>query len=278
MINLRKKYKSFGGWTEFYEHQSATTGTPMNFSIFRPNHSKPLPVLYWLSGLTCTDENFMQKAGAQRMLSELGMILVAPDTSPRHCQIPGEDEVYHFGAGAGFYVNATQDPWRKSYQMYQYVSEELPALIKDNFPVDPLRQSIFGHSMGGHGAMVVGLRNPSAYRSISAFAPICAPSQCSWGEYAYSRYLGEDREAWLAYDTCALIDAGCEKKPLLVDQGSDDEFLESGQLQTSRLGEVCKERNYDIRLRMQEGYDHSYYFVASFLEEHLRFHQRYLEA
>jgi len=278
MINLRQKYKSFGGWTEFYEHQSQSTGTKMRFSVFRPDVSGNLPVLYWLSGLTCTDENFMQKAGAQRILADMGFILVAPDTSPRGCDIPGEDETYSFGSGAGFYVDAVQSPWSSAYKMYSYVSDELPQLIASNFPVDVQRQGIFGHSMGGHGAMVVGLRNPDKFRSISAFAPICAPSQCAWGEYAFSRYLGDNKEAWYQYDTCKLIGSGCEHKPILVDQGLEDEFLSSEQLQTDNLKKVCNEKNYGIELRMHAGYDHSYYFIASFLEDHLRFHQRYLEA
>ncbi|MFK7824215.1 MAG: S-formylglutathione hydrolase [Oligoflexales bacterium] len=278
MISLRKKYKSFGGWTEFYEHHSQSTGTIMRFSVYRPSASGPLPVLYWLSGLTCTDENFMQKAGAQRMLAELGVILVAPDTSPRACDLPGEDETYSFGTGAGFYVDAIQQPWNSAYKMYSYVSDELPQVIEENFPVDSARKSIFGHSMGGHGAMVIGLRNPKKFRSISAFAPICAPSQCPWGDYAFSRYLGDEKESWYQYDTCKLIEAGCEKKPILIDQGLEDEFLKSEQLHTSKLEEVCKKKDYGIELRMHSAYDHSYYFIASFLEDHLRFHQRYLES
>lgn len=276
MIHLRAKYKSFDGFTEFYEHQSEVTGTNMRFSVYRPLGDKPMPVLYWLSGLTCTEENFMQKAGAQRLLADIGCILVAPDTSPRNCQLPGEDETYSFGSGASFYVDATQPPWNGPYQMYSYVSKELPELIAAHFPVDPSRQSIFGHSMGGHGAMMIGLRNPHKFRSISAFAPICAPSDCAWGVYAFTRYLGEDKHTWSEYDTCKLIESGCEQMPLLVDQGLEDEFLKSEQLMTSRLEVAAKNKDYKIKLRKHAAYDHSYYFVASFLEDHLRYHQSFL--
>jgi len=246
----------------------------MVFAIYLPPQAarQPVPVLYWLSGLTCTDENFMQKAGAQRMAAELGMAIVCPDTSPRGTDLPGEHESYDLGSGAGFYVNATQAPWDSHYRMYDYVTQELPALVEAHFPVTD-QKAISGHSMGGHGALVCYLRNPGMYQSVSAFAPICHPSDCAWGQKALSTYLGEDRNDWVPYDAALMIGDAIEKLPLLIDQGTEDEFL-SDQLKPGSLEQACIASHYPLELRMQVGYDHSYFFIATFIEDHLRHHAR----
>ena len=276
-IQMEKAYKTAGGWTRFYRHDSEVTGTEMRFSVFEPPGTAAAPVLYWLSGLTCTEENFMIKAGAQRLAAEHGLMLVAPDTSPRGLDLPGEHHSWDFGSGAGFYVNATREPWSAHYRMYDYVVEELPALVTRHFPVAEGRAGIFGHSMGGHGALVIGLRNPDRYASISAFAPICAPSRCPWGEKAFGNYLGPDRQAWLRYDACGLLEQ-LERAPrLLIDQGGADNFLEE-QLKPQLLEEVCRRKGHELQLRIQPGYDHSYYFIASFMEDHLAHHARSLKA
>ncbi|PSL12250.1 S-formylglutathione hydrolase [Marinobacterium halophilum] len=268
--------KCFDGWLKRYQHTSSATGTEMVFAIFLPPQAQtqPVPVLYWLSGLTCTDENFMQKAGAQRLAAELGIAIVAPDTSPRGTDLPGEHDSYDFGSGAGFYVNATQAPWSDNYRMYDYVVEELPALIEQHFPVTDKR-AISGHSMGGHGALICALKNPGRYASVSAFAPISNPSNCPWGEKALSGYLGDDREAWKAWDSCELIARAEEKLPLLVDQGEADNFL-AEQLKPDALQAACSAAEHPLELRLQPGYDHSYFFIASFIEDHLRHHARAL--
>ncbi len=260
--------KCFGGNLEFFEHASEQTGTPMRFAVFLPpqSQSQKVPALFWLSGLTCTEENFMQKAGAQRAAAELGLALIAPDTSPRGASIPGESESWDFGLGAGFYVNATQAPWSKHYRMYDYVLVELRELILKNFPIDSARLGISGHSMGGHGALVLGLRNPEVFKSISAFAPIAAPSQCPWGQKALKAYLGENPADWKNYDASELLKTTKFKGEILVDQGTEDKFLKE-QLMPEKL-------ESRVKLRMQSGYDHSYYFVSSFIEDHLRFHHR----
>jgi len=265
--------KNFEGVLEFFEHDSQTTKTPMRFSVFLPPQasSKKVPALLWLSGLTCTEENFMQKSGAQRVASELGLALIAPDTSPRGAGIPGESESWDFGLGAGFYVNATQAPWSKNYQMYDYVLHELRDLIMKNFPIDSNRLGISGHSMGGHGALVLGLRNPEVFRSISAFAPIAAPSQCPWGMKALTNYLGPERAQWKQYDSSELLKTTRFRKEILVDQGTEDKFLKD-QLMPEKLEEAAKDVEFPLKLRYQKGYDHSYYFVATFIEDHLRFH------
>ena len=266
--------RSFGGWNKQYTHQSDVLNCQMRFAIYLPPQAstgKKVPVLYWLSGLTCTDENFMHKAGAQRVAAELGIAIVAPDTSPRGEDVPDDaDGAYDFGLGAGFYVNATQEPWSKHYQMYDYVLEELPALIESVFPVSDQR-AISGHSMGGHGALTIGLRNPERYTSISAFSPICNPVNCPWGQKALGNYLGDDRQAWLAYDASELMKESTAKLPILVDQGDSDDFLQE-QLKPETLDAAAKNSGYPLELRLQEGYDHSYFFIASFIEEHLRFH------
>jgi S-formylglutathione hydrolase len=250
----------------------------MRFGVFLPPQAeaRPVPLLYWLSGLTCTEENFIVKAGAQRVAAELGLALVVPDTSPRGLKIPGEDENYDFGTGAGFYVDATQAPWSRGYRMYSYVTKELPALIASSFPVDGEKAGIFGHSMGGHGALTIALKNPEYYKSVSAFAPISSPMRCPWGEKALTGYLGQDRAAWREYDATALLEErGWRGPPLLVDQGTSDQFLES-QLKPELLQQACRRSGVPLELRLQAGYDHSYFFIASFIEDHLRFHARNL--
>ena len=264
--------RSFDGEIRRIRHRSEACDCDMTFSAFLPPQAaqRDVPLLYWLSGLTCTDENFMQKAGAQRVAAELGLAIVCPDTSPRGTDLPGEHESYDFGSGAGFYVNATQEPWSRHYRMYDYVTQELPALVNAHLPVSG-KAGISGHSMGGHGALVCYLRNPGRYLSVSAFAPICHPSKSPWGQKALSGYLGEDRNEWLAYDASALIGSADEKLPLLIDQGTEDEFL-SEQLKPGALEQACIASHYPLNLRMQEGYDHSYYFIATFIEDHLRHH------
>ena len=264
--------KSFGGWHKRYRHYSSTLNCPMQFAVYLPPQAAQgakLPVLYWLSGLTCTDENFMQKAGAQRLAAELGLIIVVPDTSPRGAAVP-----WDFGHGAGFYLNATQQPWAQHYQMHDYVVHELPALIEANFPASN-RRGISGHSMGGHGALVCALRNPGRYQSLSAFAPISNPMDCAWGEKAFSRFLGEDRSRWCEWDACALLAQASEKLPILVDQGDGDDFL-ANQLKPAALQAAAQAAGHPLTLRLQPGYDHSYYFIASFIDDHLRHHAQAL--
>ena len=266
--------KCFGGRQLRYSHMSKVLGCEMNFSIFLPPQASEgkVPVVYWLSGLTCTDENFVTKAGAQRYAAELGLAIVAPDTSPRGKGVPDDpDGAYDFGLGAGFYVNATQAPWSRHYHMYDYVVQELPALVAGHFPVDDSRVGISGHSMGGHGALTIALKNPGRFRSVSAFAPICSPLNCPWGEKALGGYLGPDREAWRAHDATALLAQASERLPVLVDQGDADNFLEE-QLKTQLLQEASGAADYPMTIRMQPGYDHSYFFIASFIGEHLAFH------
>jgi S-formylglutathione hydrolase len=264
-------HASFGGWQDVYQHDSISLGCPMKIGVYLPPQVKDgsVPVLYWLSGLTCTEQNFITKAGAQRFAAEHGMMIVAPDTSPRGESV-ADDPTYDLGLGAGFYVNATQKPWAAHFRMYDYVVEELPALIESVFPADD-RRAIAGHSMGGHGALVAALRNPGRYRSISAFSPIVAPSQVPWGERAFTAYLGPDRDAWKRYDSVELIKAAREHLPLLVDQGLDDEFLER-QLRPDLLEATCKAADYPLTLHRRPGYDHSYYFIASFIGDHIAHH------
>ncbi len=278
-LEIVSSNKSFGGWHKRYRHRSNALNCDMVFAVYLPPQAEQgakLPVLYWLSGLTCTDENFMQKASAHRLAAELGLIIVAPDTSPRGADVPGDpDGGWDFGLGAGFYVNATQEPWARNYRMHDYVVQELPALIEANFPVSDKR-GISGHSMGGHGALVCALRNPGRYQSLSAFAPIVNPMACPWGEKALSRYLGEDRSRWREWDACALIADAGERLPILVDQGDRDDFLVN-QLKPEALQAAAKAAGHPLTLRMQPGYDHSYYFIASFIDDHLRHHAAALE-
>ena len=272
--------KSFGGSNEQYSHYSEVLDCQMRFAIYLPPQAlagEKVPVLYWLSGLTCTDENFMHKAGAQRVAAELGIAIVAPDTSPRGEGVADDpDAAYDFGLGAGFYVNATQAPWDKHYHMYDYVVKELPALIESTFPVSQQR-SISGHSMGGHGALVVALNNVEGYVSVSAFSPICNPVNCPWGQKALGNYLGDDGQSWVQYDASELMKSSVSHLPALVDQGGDDNFLVE-QLKPEALEAAAKVSGYPLELRMQEGYDHSYFFIASFIEDHLRFHAENLKA
>jgi S-formylglutathione hydrolase len=263
-------HRLFGGTQGFYRHASAETGTPMRLAVFVPEGEGPFPLLWFLSGLTCTEENFTTKAGAQRVAAELGMVLVAPDTSPRGDGV-ADDPAYDMGMGAGFYVDATQAPWAPHYRMRSYIERELPELIAANFDVDRARQGITGHSMGGHGALTIALRNPGTYRSVSAFAPIVAPSRVPWGEKALGFYLGPDRAAWREYDATALIEDGARVRDILVDQGEADNFLDS-QLKPGLLEAACAVAGIPLTLRRQPGYDHSYYFIASFIEDHLRWH------
>ena len=266
-----ERHASFGGWQEVYKHESKVLKCSMNFSIYIPpnDDNEKLPVIYWLSGLTCNEQNFITKAGAQKYASEHKVIIVAPDTSPRGEGVP-DDEGYDLGQGAGFYLNATQQPWVENYRMYDYIVDELRALIDQNFPTNKV-QSIMGHSAGGHGALVIGLRNSEIYKSISAFSPIVAPSQVPWGQKAFTAYLGTDQALWSNYDAVELIKSSSVKMPILVDQGSEDSFLKE-QLKPEILADVCREKDYPITLNMRDGYDHSYYFIASFIEEHIKFH------
>lgn len=269
--------RCFGGIQGIYSHNSRQLGCDMRFSVFTPAaaHNSPGPVVFWLSGLTCTEENFTVKAGAQRHAAEHGLVVVAPDTSPRGSDV-ADNDAYDFGQGAGFYLNATRDPWSRHYRMYDYITDELPDLIFGNFPVRPHARGIMGHSMGGHGALTIGLRNPDTYASVSAFAPIVAPTQVPWGQKAFSGYLGDDRSAWARYDATELVKNGARTpNTILIDQGSADDFLED-QLRPHLFEEACRDGGQPIEVRMHEGYDHSYYFIASFMADHMAHHARIL--
>lgn len=263
----------FGGRQGFYRHASAEIGLPMRFAVFVPPQAAagPVPVLFYLAGLTCTEETFPIKAGAQRLAAELGLMLVAPDTSPRGANVPGEAEAWDFGVGAGFYLDAVREPWARHWRMESYLTGELRALVGAHFPADLARCGIFGHSMGGHGALTLALRHPELYRSVSAFAPIAAPTLCPWGEKAFGGYLGEDRSQWRAHDASALIEDGRRCPPILVDQGLADSFLPT-QLNPERLEQVCAAAGQPLRLRRHEGYDHGYYFISTFMADHLAHH------
>jgi S-formylglutathione hydrolase len=272
-IETVSTWRSFGGTQGVYRHDSTATATPMTFSVFVPPLAAggPVPVLWWLSGLTCTWENATTKAGFQGPAAEHGLIVVCPDTSPRGLDLPGEHDAYDFGSGAGFYLDAVVEPWAAHYRMERYVTQELPALIAEHFPADMSRQGVFGHSMGGHGALTLALRHPELYRSVSAFSPICSPMRCPWGEKALAGYLGDDRDAWRGHDACALIEDGRRVAEILVDQGLADSFLER-ELKPELLERACDEAGIPLTLRRQEGYDHSYYFIASFMAEHVGWH------
>ena len=271
--------KAFGGVQGVYSHSADETGTDMTFSVFVPDHTSgaTLPVIWYLSGLTCTHANVTEKGEFRAACAEHGVIFIAPDTSPRGDDVPDAADEYDFGKGAGFYVDATREPWPKHYRMRSYIERELPEVIAANFPVDMERQGITGHSMGGHGALTVGLRSPARFRSISAFSPIVAPSEVPWGEKALGRYLGEDRAAWREYDACALIEDGARHDHILVDQGTADNFLDE-QLQTHRFAEACNKAGIDAEIRMQDGYDHSHYFISTFMAEHVAWHAARLKA
>ena len=272
--------RSYGGTQGVYRHASAQTGTDMTFSVYVPSHQEgaKLPVVYYLSGLTCTHANVTEKGEFRNACAELGLIFVAPDTSPRGADVPGDPAgAYDFGLGAGFYVDATQAPFARNYRMWSYVTEELPKLIGENFPVDPARQSILGHSMGGHGALTVALRQPGRYRFASAFAPIVAPSKVPWGLKAFRGYLGDDKQAWRRHDSVALIEDGARFSEFLVDYGDADQFLNE-QLRPQLLKSACENANIPLTLRRQAGYDHSYYFISTFMSDHLRWHAARLKA
>lgn len=273
-FTILSETRVFGGWLKRVRHASAALDCATTFAVYLPPRAEAgakVPTLYWLSGLTCTDENFTQKAGAFRVAAELGLAIVAPDTSPRGEGVPGDpDGAWDFGLGAGFYVDATEQPWAGHYRMHDYVTRELPALVEAGFPVTD-RRAVAGHSMGGHGALVCALKHPGMYRSVSAFSPIVNPAAVPWGEKAFGRYLGPDRERWLEWDACALIATAAERLPILIDQGDRDSFLEA-QLKPERLVAAAEAAGHPLTLRMQPGYDHSYFFIATFIEDHLRHH------
>lgn len=276
MLELISEHACFGGTQRFYSHQSRATGLPMRFSVFIPPHpgGAPLPALFYLAGLTCTEETFMVKGGAQRVAAQEGMVLVAPDTSPRAAGVPGETDTWDFGAGAGFYVDATEQPWARNYRMYSYILE-LRTLLVAELGIDGDRTGIFGHSMGGHGALVLALRNPGLFRSVSAFAPIAAPLRCPWGRKAFMGYLGPGEERWLDYDASVLM-ARAASAPfpggILIDQGLADKFLHE-QLHPEAFEAACRHAGQPLTLRRHAGYDHGYYFISTFMEDHLRFHR-----
>lgn len=269
--------KCFDGFVKFFKHQSSSVKTDMTFSVFIPPQAetKPVPVLYYLSGLTCTAENFTFKAGAFKRAAELGIMVVCPDTSPRGAGVEGEDERYDLGSGAGFYVNATEGKWAENYQMYSYVTEELPSLVNSEFNTNG-KASVFGHSMGGHGALICAFKKPDTYESVSALAPICAPSQCPWGELALGEYLGIDQTSWAEYDANLLSAVTTWDKEILIDQGQDDQFFD--QLNPELFKASCEKAGISVKLNMRQGYDHSYYFISTYVNDHLEFHAKALNA
>ncbi|XP_034238761.1 S-formylglutathione hydrolase [Thrips palmi] len=275
--------KCFGGWQKVFAHESKELGCHMNFAIYLPPQAEDgkVPLIFWLSGLTCTEQNFITKAGAHRYAAEHGVAIVCPDTSPRGLQIPGEDDGWDFGSGAGFYVDATAEPWKKNYRMYSYVTKELPALVFDNFPVSSDRVSIMGHSMGGHGALICALKNPGKYKTVSAFAPICNPTEVPWGQKAFAGYLGPrgsgDSDLWAQYDATLLLkNYSGPPMDILIDQGTQDTWLT--QLLPDNFVKACQAANMPVVLQLRDGYDHGYYFISTFIEEHIKHHARYLKA
>ncbi|MEM7761269.1 MAG: S-formylglutathione hydrolase [Cyanobacteria bacterium P01_A01_bin.40] len=277
-LQLKSESLCFDGTVTYYAHQSSLCACEMNFAVYLPPQAKSrsVPILYYLSGLTCTEENFIIKAGAQQYAAKYGVMLVAPDTSPRNTGISGEDDAWDLGSGAGFYIDAIIDPWRKHYQMYSYVTQELPALIKENFPVQPERQSIMGHSMGGHGALICALKNPQQYLSVSALAPIAAPMQCPWGEKLFTAYLGSERQKWAEYDASELIKQSQLNSTILIDQGTADQFYQQQQLLPEHFQSACQQVGQKLNLRWQQGYDHSYFMISSFIKDHIQHHAEYL--
>lgn len=272
-VETLSRHRCFGGWQGFYRHQSHEIGLPMRFSVFLPPQAErgPCPVLTFLAGLTCTEETFMIKAAAQRLAAEYGLVLVAPDTSPRGTDFPGQADHWDFGVGAGFYVDATQQPWARHWRMFSYVTRELPEVIAAHFPTDSTRQGIFGHSMGGHGALVAALRNPGRYQSVSAFAPVAAPSQSPWGQKAFRNYLGAETTDWHAYDASELVKSHLHPDEILIDQGLDDQFL-TEQLHPHLFEKAALQSGQAVELRLHQGYDHGYYFIQSFMADHIRHH------
>lgn len=278
-LTQKSANKTFGGWQKVFSHKSSELKCEMNFGVFLPPQSEngKCPVIYWLSGLTCTEQNFVTKAGAQRYAAEQGVIIVAPDTSPRGCNIEGEDESWDFGTGAGFYVDSTEAKWKDNYRMYSYVTKELPQLVNDNFPTNG-KQSVMGHSMGGHGALICAMKNPGMYSYVSAFSPICNPTQCPWGQKAFGGYLGDDRSKWEAYDATELVKSYAGPPlEILIDQGSEDGFLKDGQLLPDNLVAACAKSKMPVVYRLQEGYDHSYYFISTFMGDHIAKHAEALK-
>jgi len=277
-IQLVNEHACFGGVQQFYKHDSRETRGSMKFSVYQPPQAKAgkVPALYYLSGLTCTDETFPTKAHAQAVAAELGIMLIAPDTSPREPRIPGDADKWDFGQGAGFYVDATQAPWADNYRMYSYITKELPALVDANLPAMSGATGIFGHSMGGHGALTLALRNPSLYKSVSAFAPIVAPMQCPWGQKAFSNYLGADQETWRQYDASELVAKKAFPTHILIDQGTGDQFYKEQQLLPEKFSAAAAKSGQKLTLRMQEGYDHGYYFIQTFMADHLHHHAKVL--
>jgi len=278
MIKQTESVKEFGGFLNRYTHQSEVCHCEMTFSVYLPPQAESgkVPALYWLSGLTCTDDNVRVKAGAQRYAAEHGIALILPDTSPRGDDVADKEDRYDLGKGAGFYVNATQAPWEKHYQMYDYVTQELPALVEENLPLIPGDKSIFGHSMGGHGALICALKNPGSYKSVSAFSPICNPVQCGWGKGCFGTYLGNETKTWGTYDATVLVESGAKVSDILIDQGTGDEFYNEKQLLPENFQAACEEAGQDLTLRMQDGYDHSYHFIATFIGEHIAYHAKAL--
>ena len=279
-IQQTESVKEFGSFLNRYTHQSEVCHCEMTFSVYLPPQAKngKVPALYWLSGLTCTDDNARVKAGAQRYAAEHGIALVFPDTSPRGEDVADEKDRYDLGKGAGFYVNATQAPWENHYQMYDYVTQELPALLEKNLPLIPGVKSISGHSMGGHGALICALKNPSRYKSVSAFSPICNPVECDWGKGCFGAYLGNDTNTWKTYDATALVESGAKVSDILIDQGTGDEFYDEKQLLPENFQAACEKAGQAVTLRMQDGYDHSYHFIATFIGEHIAYHAKALKS
>jgi len=278
-IQLVSEHPCFGGVQRFYKHESRETRGPMKFSVYLPPHAKTekVPVLYYLAGLTCTDETFPTKAHAQAVAAQLGLMLVAPDTSPREPRIAGDADKWDFGQGAGFYVDATEAPWSTHYRMYSYVSRELPQVVVANLPALGGAAGIFGHSMGGHGALTIALRNPGQYKSVSAFAPIVAPRQCAWGQKAFGNYLGHNQESWREYDASELVARKAFPTPILIDQGTGDQFLKDQQLLPEKFSAAAAKSGQELVLRMQDGYDHGYYFIQTFMADHLAHHAKLLK-
>lgn len=275
-MEVLKTHRLFDGTLSYVQHQSSATKTLMRLSVFVPNTSGKLPVLTWLSGLTCTEDNFTTKAGAYKLAAELGLVIVAPDTSPRGDTVP-DDDAYDLGQGAGFYLDASRPPWNVHFNMYSYITRDLQDLVTEHFPVDPQRQSIFGHSMGGHGALTIGLKQPNIYKSISAFAPIVAPTDVPWGQKAFTNYLGDNQDDWRNYDACELVKqhGGPDKPEILIDQGLADDFYKT-ELKPELFQQACEQAGQKLTLRLHKGYDHSYFFISSFIDDHLKFHHQQL--
>lgn len=277
-LKLKSEQRCFAGTVAYYSHYSQVCNSEMNFAVYLPPQvtTQSVPILYYLSGLTCTEENFIVKAGAQKYAAQYGLMIVAPDTSPRNTGIAAENETWDLGSGASFYLDAVTQPWQKHYQMYSYITQELPQIISHNFAVISEKQGIFGHSMGGHGALICALKNPKQYQSVSAFAPITAPMSCPWGEKAFTAYLGSDKKLWRAYDASELVTENSLNYEILIDQGTADTFYHQQQLLPEKFESACQKAHQQLTLRWQEGYDHSYFMISTFIEDHIRHHANYL--